>query len=146
MKEGITPTLFLENIRIALKAIRTNLLRTILTIFIAALGLLGLSAFMAQKRTREVGIRKVMGCSVNGIVYLFMREFTKWIIISNLVAWPIAWFGMTKWLQNFQYRIDITPWIFVLAFALSLAIALVTVSWQSIRAATINPADSLRYE
>jgi putative ABC transport system permease protein len=119
---------------------------TVLTIMIAALGLLGLSAFMAQKRTREVGIRKVMGCSVNGIVYLFIREFTKWIIISNLVAWPIAWFGMNKWLQNFQYRIDITAWIFVLAFALSLSVALVTVSWQSIRAATINPADSLRYE
>lgn len=119
---------------------------TVLTIFIAALGLLGLSAFMAQRRTREVGIRKVMGSSVNGVVYLFIREFTKWVIISNLIAWPIAWFGMNKWLLNFQYRIDITIWIFALAFGISLAIALITVSWQSIRAAVINPADSLRYE
>jgi putative ABC transport system permease protein len=119
---------------------------TILTIFIAALGLLGLSAFMAQRRTREVGIRKVMGSSVNGIVYLFIREFSKWVIISNLVAWPLAWFGMDKWLQNFQYRIDMTIWIFALAFGLSLTIALITVSWQSIRAAISNPADTLRYE
>ncbi|MCK5463269.1 MAG: FtsX-like permease family protein, partial [Bacteroidales bacterium] len=119
---------------------------TILTIFIAALGLLGLSAFMAQRRTREVGIRKVMGSSVNGIVYLFIREFSKWVIISNLVAWPLAWFSMDKWLQNFQYRIDMTLWIFALAFGLSLAIALITVSWQSVRAAISNPADSLRHE
>jgi putative ABC transport system permease protein len=119
---------------------------TILTIFIAALGLLGLSAFMAQRRTREIGIRKVMGSSVNGIVYLFIREFSKWVIISNLVAWPLAWFGMDKWLQNFQYRIDMTLWIFALAFGLSLAIALISVSWQSVRAAIINPADSLRHE
>jgi len=119
---------------------------TILTIFIAALGLLGLSAFMAQRRTREVGIRKVMGSSVNGIVYLFIREFSKWVIISNLVAWPLAWYGMDRWLQNFQYRIDLTIWIFALAFGLSLAIALITVSWQSVRAAITNPADTLRYE
>ena len=119
---------------------------TILTIFIAALGLLGLSAFMAQRRTREVGIRKVMGSSVNGIIYLFIREFSKWVIISNLVAWPLAWFGMDKWLQNFQYRIDMTIWIFALAFGLSLAIALITVTWQSVRAAITNPADTLRYE
>ncbi len=119
---------------------------TILTIFIASLGLLGLSAFMAQQRTREVGIRKVMGSSVNSVVYLFIKEFSKWVIISNLIAWPLAWYAMDKWLQNFQYRVDITVWIFVLAFGLSLAIALITVSWQSIRAALINPADSLRYE
>lgn len=119
---------------------------TILTIFIASLGLLGLSAFMAQRRTREIGVRKVMGSSVNGVVYLFIREFSKWVIISNLIAWPLAWYAMDKWLQNFQYRVDITVWIFVLAFGLSLTIALITVSWQSIRAALINPADSLRYE
>jgi putative ABC transport system permease protein len=119
---------------------------TILTVFIASLGLLGLSAFMAQRRTREIGIRKVMGSSVNGIVCLFIREFSIWVIISNLIAWPLAWFGMDKWLQNFQYRIDMTIWIFVLAFGLSLAIALITVSWQSVRAAVTNPADSLRYE
>jgi putative ABC transport system permease protein len=119
---------------------------TILTIFIAALGLLGLSAFMAQRRTREIGIRKVMGSSVNGIVYLFIREFSKWVIISNLIAWPLAWFGMDKWLQNFQYRIDMNVWIFALAFGLSLAIALISVSWQSVRAAVINPAESLRHE
>ena len=119
---------------------------TILTIFIASLGLLGLSAFMAQRRTREIGIRKAMGSSVNSVVNLFIWEFSKWVVISNLIAWPLAWYSMDKWLQNFQYRVDITAWIFILALGLSLGIALITVSWQSIRAALINPADSLRYE
>jgi putative ABC transport system permease protein len=119
---------------------------TLLTIFIAALGLLGLSAFMAQQRTREIGIRKVMGSSVNGIVLLFMKEFSKWVIIANLIAWPVAWFGMDRWLQDFQYRIDITGWIFAGALLLSLMVALLTVSWQSIRVALVNPAESLKYE
>ena len=119
---------------------------TILTIFIAALGLLGLSAFMAQQRTREIGIRKVMGSSINSIVLLFMKEFSKWVIIANLIAWPVAWFGMNKWLQDFQYRIDITVWLFAGALLLSLLVALLTVSWQSIRVALINPAESLKYE
>ena len=119
---------------------------TILTIFIAALGLLGLSAFMAQRRTREVGIRKVFGSSEKGVVFLFIREFSKWVIISNLIAWPVAWYGMDKWLQDFQYRIDFNPWFFVTALILSLAVALITVSWQSVRVALINPAESLKHE
>ncbi len=119
---------------------------TLLTIFIAALGLLGLSAFMAQQRTREIGIRKVFGSSINGVVLLLMKDFSKWVIIANVIAWPVAWFGMNKWLQDFQYRIDITVWIFALALVLSLFVALVTVSWQSIRVALVNPAESLKYE
>ncbi len=119
---------------------------TLLTIFIAALGLLGLSAFMAQQRTQEIGIRKVMGSSANGVVLLFMKEFSKWIIIANLIAWPVAWYGMHRWLQDFQYRIDITVWLFAIALLLSLGVALLTVAWQSVRAARINPAESLKYE
>ncbi|MFC2081326.1 ABC transporter permease, partial [Bacteroidota bacterium] len=119
---------------------------TILTIFIAALGLLGLSAFMAQQRTQEIGIRKVMGSTVNGVVLLFIKEFSKWVIIANLIAWPVAWYGMNKWLQDFQYRIEITVWLFAAALFLSLLVALVTVSWQSIRVGLINPAVSLKYE
>ncbi|MCK4750423.1 MAG: FtsX-like permease family protein, partial [Bacteroidales bacterium] len=119
---------------------------TILTIFIAALGLLGLSAFMAQQRTREIGIRKVMGSSVNSVVLLFIKEFSIWVIIANLIAWPVAWYGMNKWLQDFQYRIEIGIWIFAVALFLSLVVAVVTVSWQSIRVALINPAVSLKYE
>jgi putative ABC transport system permease protein len=119
---------------------------TILTIFIAALGLLGLSAFMAQQRTREIGIRKVMGSSVSGVVILFLKEFSKWVLIANLIAWPVAWYGMNRWLQDFQYRIDISVWLFAGALLLSLAVALITVFWQSMRVALINPAESLKYE
>jgi putative ABC transport system permease protein len=119
---------------------------TILTILIAALGLLGLSAFMAQQRTREIGIRKVMGSSVDGVVLLFMKQFSIWIIIANLIGWPVAWYGMNKWLQDFQYRVDVTIWIFAVALVLSLVVALLTVSWQSIRVGRINPAESLKHE
>jgi len=119
---------------------------TILTIFIAALGLLGLSAFMAQQRTREIGIRKVFGSTEKGVVLLFIKEFSKWVIISNLIAWPVAWYSMHKWLQDFQYRIEVHLWFFASALLISLVIALLTVSWQSIRVALINPAESLKHE
>ena len=119
---------------------------TILTIFIASLGLLGLSAFMAQQRTREIGIRKVVGSSITGVVMLFVKDFSIWIGLANLLAWPLAWFAMTKWLQDFQYKVDITIWLFVIAFVLSWLIAILTISWQSIKAANTNPAESLKYE
>jgi len=119
---------------------------TILTIFIAALGLLGLSAFMAQQKTREIGIRKVAGSTEMNVVYRFVREFSVWVIIANLIAWPVAFFAIKRWLQDFQYRIDITVWIFLFALLLSWAIAILTTAWQSIRAASVNPAESLKYE
>ena len=119
---------------------------TFLTIFIAALGLLGLSAFMAQQRTREIGVRKVFGSSVRGVVFLFLKEFSKWVLIANLVAWPLAWYGMNRWLQDFQYKVEVSIWFFAGALLLSLGVALLTILWQSLRAALINPAQSLKYE
>jgi putative ABC transport system permease protein len=119
---------------------------TILTIFIAALGLLGLSAFMSQQRTREIGIRKVQGSSEIGVVFLLLKEFGKWVLFANLIAWPVAWYGLNKWLQDFQYRIDISVLFFAAALLLSLVVALLTVSWQSLRVARINPAVSLKHE
>ena len=119
---------------------------TILTILIASLGLLGLSAFMAQQRTKEIGIRKVAGCSVNGIVLLFLRQFTIWVLIANVIGFVISYWGIDQWLRDFQYRIDITPWLFLSGLAISLAVALITVTWQSVKAALANPAISLRHE
>jgi putative ABC transport system permease protein len=117
-----------------------------LTIFIACLGLLGLASFTAEQRTKEIGIRKVLGASVSGIVLMFSKEFTKWVLIANIIAWPIAWFGMNQWLQNFAYQINIDLWTFVIVGGLVLMIELLPVSWQTIRAATANPVEALRYE
>ena len=119
---------------------------TFLGIFIACLGLFGLASFTAEQRTKEIGIRKVAGASVSSIVLLLTKEFTKWVLISNLIAWPFAYYTMNKWLQNFAYRVNIGIWIFVLSASLALIIALVTVSYQSIKAAVANPVESLRYE
>jgi len=119
---------------------------TIVAVFIACLGLFGLAAFTAEQRTKEIGIRKTLGASVPGIVTLLGREFTKWVLLANVIAWPAAYFFGRKWLENFAVRMPM-PWgLFLLATALALAVAQLTVSWQSIRAATANPVDSLRYE
>jgi putative ABC transport system permease protein len=117
-----------------------------LAIFISGIGLFGLASFTAEQRTKEIGVRKILGGSVSGIIILLIREFTKWVFLANLIAWPIAYFAMNKWLQNFAYRIDLTVWPFLLAGFLALVIALLIVSWQAVRAATANPIDSLRYE
>jgi putative ABC transport system permease protein len=117
-----------------------------LTIFIACIGLLGMVSFTAEQRTKEIGIRKVLGASVPGIVGMLVREISKWVIISNIIAWPAAYYFMNKWLNNFAYRIDLGVGIFVLSGLAALAVALLTVSYQSIKAATANTADSLRYE
>ncbi len=117
-----------------------------LAIFIACLGLFGLASFIADRKTKEIGIRKVLGASVPGIVKILNTSFFKWILIANIVAWPIAWYVMNRWLQNFAYRIDLTWWMFVMAAVLALFIALVTVSFQTVKAALKNPIDSLRYE
>ncbi len=119
---------------------------TMIAIMISCLGLLGLSAFMAEKRTKEVGIRKVLGATIFEIVYVLTTDFTIYAIIANLFAWPVAWFTMNKWLQNFAYRIELTIWPFFLAGLSALLIAILTVSWQALRAATANPVESLRYE
>ena len=117
-----------------------------LTIFIACLGIFGLASYSVERRTKEIGIRKVLGASVTRIMFLLSTGFTKWIILANLISWPIAYYAMYRWLQNFAYRIDINIWIFILSGTIALFIALLTGSYQTIKAATANPVDSLRYE
>jgi len=119
---------------------------TLLTIIIAALGLLGLSAFITVKRTRETGIRRVMGASQNQILYLFLAEFSKWVLLSNIIASPLVWYGMTRWLENFTYHISFPLWTFIITLLVSVFIAAATVSWQSVRASRMNPAESIRIE
>lgn len=119
---------------------------TLLALIISCLGLFGMASFTAEQRIKEIGIRKVLGASASGIAFLFSREFTKWVAIASLFAWPIAYFAMNRWLQNFIYRIRIGWWTFFLAAALALVIALITVSYQAIKAATSNPVDALKYE
>jgi putative ABC transport system permease protein len=117
-----------------------------IAIFISCLGLYGLVSFMAVQRTKEVGVRKVLGASVSSIVFLFSKEFLVLIAISFVIAMPAAWYIMTGWLQNFAYRISISAWIFLLAIATSLFIAWVTVGYKAVRAALANPVKSLRSE
>ena len=118
----------------------------LLAIVISCLGVLGMAIFSTQKRTKEIGIRKVIGASVPSILVLLTRNFTGWVLLANIIAWPVAWYAMNQWLQNFVYRINISFWYFIFAGLMALIIALLTVSWQTYRAATANPVDSLRYE
>jgi putative ABC transport system permease protein len=105
-----------------------------------------LALFTTQQRTKEIGIRKVVGASVKHIMFLLVKEFLKWIVAANLVAWPVAYFVMNRWLQNFAFRIHI-GWVHFLATGgISFAIALLTVAYQILKTATANPVDSLRYE
>ena len=117
-----------------------------IAIFISCLGLYGLVSFMAAQRTKEVGIRKVLGASVANIIYLFSKEFTALVIIAFVVAVPVAYYMMSNWLNNFAFRINITIWVFVLAIVLSVVIAWITVGYKSIKAAVANPVKSLRTE
>lgn len=119
---------------------------SLLAIFIACLGLFGLAAFTAEQRTKEIGIRKVLGASVSGITELLTRDFLKLILLAIMIAIPIAWWVMNKWLTDFVYRIQIAWWVFVLAGLVAIVIALITISFQSIKAATANPVKSLRTE
>ena len=117
-----------------------------LTVFISCLGLFGLASYMAESRTREIGIRKVLGASAAGITALMARDFVKLVLIAVVIASPIAWYAMKSWLQDFNYRAPIGAWIFIVAGFLAIAIALLTVSYQAIRAALANPVKSLRSE
>jgi len=118
----------------------------ILAIFIACLGIFGLATYTAERRTKEIGIRKVLGASVSGIVSLLSWNFAKWVLVANIIAWPVAYYGMTEWLQNFTYRINLEWWTFVFAGLATLLIALMTVIYHSIKAAVANSVKSLRYE
>jgi len=117
-----------------------------LAILLACMGLFGLAAFTTVQRTREIGIRKVLGANVRSIVMLIANDFLKLTLVAVVLASPLAWYFMHKWLQDFAYRIDIQWWIFILAGGLSVLIAFITVSFQSIRAALANPVESLRSE
>jgi len=119
---------------------------TLFAIVISCLGLFGLASFLTERRTSEIGIRKVLGASESGIVFLLSKQFTKWVLIANLFAWPAAYFVMNEWLKSFAYRINIGVWAFVLSGLLAVGIALGTVSYQALKAARANPIDSLRYE
>lgn len=125
---------------------RIFMIFTFLSILIACLGLFGLAAFNAQKRTKEIGVRKVLGASVAQISYRLTTDFLKMVGIAILIAIPLGWFVMNKWLEDFSYRIEIPWWIFLLAAFLAIGIAVVTVSYQSIKAAIVNPIKSLRTE
>ena len=118
----------------------------ILAIFISCMGLYGLSAFMAEQRTKEIGVRKVLGASVFNVVYLLSTGFTKLILIAVVIAVPVAWFAINSWLQSFAYRVNADWVIFLTASLAALAIAWITVSYESIKAAIANPANSLRTE
>ena len=115
-------------------------------IIIACLGLLGLVSQSVNRRIKEIGIRKILGASVKSIVFKLSSEYLKWIILANIIAWPLAWYVINSWMENFAYRIDISWWVFVLSGGIALAIALATVSFQAIKAAVANPVESLRYE
>ena len=119
---------------------------TIITIFIACLGLFGLAAFMAEKRTKEIGIRKTLGASVSGITVMLTKEFVKWVVMANIIALPIAYFLMDQWLQDYAYPITMDWRIFFMALSISIIIATLTVSYQSVKCALTNPIDSLKYE
>ena len=119
---------------------------TLIAILISCLGLFGLAAFSAEQRSKEIGIRKVLGSSVSGIVGLLSKDFVKLVSISFIIATPIAWYGMGKWLQAFAYRIPLSWWMFALAGLTAMFIALITVSSQAIKAAIMNPVKSLKAE
>jgi putative ABC transport system permease protein len=119
---------------------------TILAIIIACLGLFGLVAFAAEQRTKEIGIRKVLGASITNIVSLLSKDFLMLVLIASVISFPIAWWALNKWLQGFAYRIDMQWWIFIMAAIAALIIASATVSFQAIKAAIVNPVKSLKAE
>ncbi|HHE65008.1 MAG TPA: FtsX-like permease family protein, partial [Bacteroidetes bacterium] len=114
--------------------------------FIACLGLFGLAAFTAEQKTKEIGVRKVLGASVANIVSLLLTQFNKWILIANIIAWPIGYYIMKIWLQNFAYHIELKIEYFLLSGLIALLIAIITVSYQAVNAAIKNPVNALNYE
>jgi putative ABC transport system permease protein len=115
-------------------------------VFIACLGLFGLATYSAEQRVKEIGVRKVLGATIPNLVSLLSRDFIKLVLIANAIAFPIAWWGTSRWLQEYAYHIDLAWWVFVLAAMLASLVALLTVSYQAIKAALSNPVNSLRSE
>ena len=117
-----------------------------LAIFIACIGLFALAAFTTERRTKEIGVRKAMGASTVDVVRLLLWQFARPVLWANLIAWPAAWWVMSRWLQGFAYRVGLSPWLFAGATALAVMIALATVSYQSLAVARAKPVSALRYE
>ena len=110
------------------------------------MGLLSLAIFTTKRRTKEIGIRKVNGAKVSEVMAMLNKDFVRWVAIAFVIATPVSWYAMTKWLESFSYKTCLSWWIFALAGLLALGIALLTVSWQSWKVATRNPVEALRYE
>lgn len=117
-----------------------------LAVFVSCLGLFGLTLYVTEQRKKEIGVRKVLGASVFKVIAMLFGEFTRWVLLANIIAWPIAYYFMNKWLQNFAYRINVSWRVFFMAGSIALFIALLTICFQAIKAATANPVESLRYE
>jgi len=117
-----------------------------LIILVACLGIFGLATYSTEQRTKEIGIRKVLGSSISSIVFLLTRNYTRWVIVANLFAWPVAYYAVNQWLQTFAYRTTVGISPFILAALITLAVALLSVILQTLKAATANPIHSLRYE
>ena len=122
------------------------LLFAAMTIILCVLGILGLSLSMNERRIKEIGIRKVNGATVKEILILLNKNFVRWVAMAFVLATPIAWYAMSGWLENFAYKTTLSWWIFLLSGILALVIALLTVTWQSWKAAAQNPVEALRYE
>ncbi len=118
----------------------------ILAIFIASIGLLGLSSFLAEQRIKEIGIRKATGDTTGGIVVMFTKEFVKWVLLAGIIAIPIAWYSMNSWLNGFAYHVSVDVWIFVVSCLIAMIIAMCTTIVQTYRIASRNPVEALRYE
>jgi ABC-type antimicrobial peptide transport system permease subunit len=119
---------------------------SVVSIIVSCLGLFGLATFATQKRLKEIGVRRVLGASAAGIVAMLAKDFVKLVAVALLVAFPVAWWAMNRWLDSYVYRIDVSWWMFALAGVMALLIAFLTISYQSVKAALTNPVESLRSE
>jgi putative ABC transport system permease protein len=119
---------------------------TFLAIFVGCLGLFGLAAFVAQQKSKEIGIRKVHGAPVSSIVFMLTRQFSYWVLLANIIAWPLAFYFLDRWLSNFFYRIEMPYWVFIVSGLLALMLALITVSYKAYKAAVSDPLDAIKYE
>jgi putative ABC transport system permease protein len=117
-----------------------------LAIFVSCLGLFGLAAYVSEQRTKEIGVRKVLGAPLSHILWLLTGQFVKWVVIASLIAWPVGYWVMNRWLEGFAFRSSLSVWIFLVSGLVALIIATLTVSSQVIKAALTNPAQSLKYE
>ena len=118
----------------------------LIAVFVACLGLFGLASFTAEQKTKEIGIRKTLGASISHIIILMSKEFSKWVLVSNIIAWPVAYYGINRWLQSFAYKDSLRIEIFAVSALIAFIIAVVTVGYQAVKAASADPVESLRYE